>query len=84
MPFMVKVVAFLRLFHEVHLAAPPVFGDFGLHLWSSSGVVTEWHGWTMSRGPGAKGASRAHKFERVQWSRIKLFEKNQWSRAPIS
>ena len=24
----------------------------------------------------------AHKFERVQWSRIKPFEKNSWSRAP--
>ena len=22
----------------------------------SSGVATGWHGWTMSRGPGAKGA----------------------------
>ena len=30
------------------------YSENGLH--SPSGVATGWHGWTMSRGPGAKGA----------------------------
>ena len=31
---------------------------------TASGVATGWHGWTMSRGPGAKGAQRKEKEEK--------------------
>ena len=29
-----------------------------MHVLKNSGVATGWHGWTMSRGPGVKGAPR--------------------------
>ena len=77
---MVKVATFLRLFHKVHLAAPPVFGDFGLDLWSSSGVVTGWHGWTMSRGPGAKGAPKERQLNKNKMKNGKGIKKEEKKR----
>ena len=43
----------------------------------SSGVATGWHGWTMSMGPGAKGAPRQRDKKENGENKIKRGEKKK-------
>ena len=63
-------------FTHLRVSTRPVIGaenaqqifDGKIYLLMCSSVATWWHGWTMSRGPGAKGAPR---------ERQKIFKKRK-------
>ena len=45
-----------------------------------SGVATGWHGWTTSRGPGAKGAPERKTKKKMKKSKEKKKEKEEKKR----
>ena len=55
--FFLHIYKFIFRRSKLHITSVLQHHDEGLCLQtaSSSGVATGWHGWTMSRGPGAKG-----------------------------
>ena len=46
-------------------------------LYQSSGVASGWHGWTMSRGPGAKGAPERQREKQGKEEKEKRKEKRK-------